>query len=423
MKLAAVRALAEIARAEPSELVAQAYGEPTPAFGPDYLIPRAFDPRLITNIAPAVAKAAMESGVASRPIQDFHAYRDQLGRFVYQSGTTMEPVFAAAKRAPKRLVYAEGEDERVLRAAQAAIDEGIVRPVFVGRADIVAARIAKLGLRLKLGDNCEVVNILDDPRYRETWRDYYQLARRKGVSKAQAQEEIRSRPTLTAAMLVRRGDADAMLCGTHGDYADHLRYVRTVIGLRDGARTFAAMQMLILPGRQLFICDTHVNRDPNSLEIAEMTLLATEELKRFGVKPSVALVSHSSFGSSDAPSAQKMRDALAIILDRAPGLSIEGEMRADSALDSTIRDNEFPDSRLTADANLLIMPNVDAANITYNALRVTAGGGITVGGILLGSAKAVHIMTPSSTVRRIVNMTAVAVAEAGAQREKQWAIE
>ena len=423
MKLAAVRALAAIAQAEPSELVAQAYGEPTPAFGPDYLIPRAFDPRLITTIAPAVAKAAMESGVASRPIQDFHAYRDQLGRFVYQSGTTMEPVFAAAKRAPKRVVYAEGEDERVLRAAQAAIDEGIVRPVLVGRADIVAARIAKLGLRLKLGDNCEVVNILDDPRYRETWLDYYQLARRKGVSKVQAQEDIRSRPTLIAAMLVRRGDADAMLCGTHGDYADHLRYVRTVIGLRDGARTFAAMQMLILPGRQLFICDTHVNRDPNSLEIAEMTLLAAEELKRFGVKPSVALVSHSSFGSSDAPSAQKMRDALAIILDRAPGLSIEGEMRADSALDSTIRDNEFPDARLTADANLLIMPNVDAANITYNALRVTAGGGITVGGILLGAAKAVHIMTPSSTVRRIVNMTALAVAEAGAQREKQWAIE
>ena len=420
MKLAAVRALAAIAQAEPSELVAQAYGEPTPAFGPDYLIPRAFDPRLITTIAPAVAKAAMESGVASRPIQDFNAYRDQLGRFVYQSGTTMEPVFAAAKRAPKRVVYAEGEDERVLRAAQAAIDEGIVRPVFVGRADIVAARIAKLGLRLKLGDNCEVVNILDDPRYRETWLDYYQLAQRKGVSKAQAQEEIRSRPTLIAAMLVRRGDADAMLCGTHGDYADHLRYVRTVIGLRDGARTFAAMQMLILPGRQLFICDTHVNRDPNSLEIAEMTLLAAEELKRFGVKPSVALVSHSSFGSSDAPSAQKMRDALAIILDRAPGLSIEGEMRADSALDSTIRDNEFPDARLAADANLLIMPNVDAANITYNALRVTAGGGITVGGILLGAAKAVHIMTPSSTVRRIVNMTALAVAEAGAQREKQW---
>ncbi|TMG94701.1 MAG: NADP-dependent malic enzyme, partial [Betaproteobacteria bacterium] len=392
----------------------------TPAFGPDYLIPRAFDPRLITTIAPAVAKAAMESGVASRPIQDFNAYRDQLGRFVYQSGTTMEPVFAAAKRAPKRVVYAEGEDERVLRAAQAAIDEGIVRPVFVGRADVVAARIAKLGLRLKLGDNCEVVNILDDPRYRETWLDYYQLAQRKGVSKAQAQEEIRSRPTLIAAMLVRRGDADAMLCGTHGDYADHLRYVRTVIGLRDGARTFAAMQMLILPGRQLFICDTHVNRDPNSLEIAEMTLLAAEELKRFGVKPSVALVSHSSFGSSDAPSAQKMRDALAIILDRAPGLSIEGEMRADSALDSTIRDNEFPDARLAADANLLIMPNVDAANITYNALRVTAGGGITVGGILLGAAKAVHIMTPSSTVRRIVNMTALAVAEAGAQREKLW---
>src|SRR5438067_6857168 len=420
MKVAAVHALAEIAQAEPSELVALAYGEATPPFGPDYLIPRAFDPRLITNIAPADAKAAMESGVAMRPIGDFDAYRDKLRNFVYQSGTTMEPVFDAGRLAPKRVVYAEGEDERVLRAAQAALDEGIVRPVFVGRADIITARIQKLGLRLKLGDNCEVVNILDDPRYRDTWHDYYDLAKRKGVTRAQAQEEIRIRPTLVGAMLVRRGDADAMLCGTHGNYADHLRHVRTVIGLRDGARTFAAMQMLILPGRQLFICDTHVNRDPNSLEIAEMTLLAAEELKRFGVKPSVALVSHSSFGSSDAPSAQKMRDALAIIRDRAPGLSIEGEMRADSALDSTIRDNEFPDARLTADANLLIMPNLDAANITYNALRVTAGGGITVGGILLGAAKAVHIMTPSSTVRRIVNMTALAVAEAGAQREKQW---
>jgi malate dehydrogenase (oxaloacetate-decarboxylating)(NADP+) len=418
MKLAAVRALAELAQAEPSEIVALAYGEPTPAFGPDYLIPRAFDPRLITNLAPAVAKAAMESGVASRPIKDFDAYRNQLSRFVYQSGTMMEPVFAAAKRAPKRIVYAEGEDERVLRAAQVAVDEGLARPVLVGRTDIVAARIAKLGLRLKLGEDCTGVNILDDPRYRDYWLDYYQLARRKGVSRAQAMEDMRSRPTLIGAMLVRRGDADAMLCGTLGNDPDHLKYIRNAIGMRAGVKTLAAMQVLILPGRQLFICDTHVNRDPDAEQIAEMTLLAAEEVRRFGLEPSVALLSHSSSGSSDAPSAQKMRDALALILGRAPDLAVEGEMRADSALSKAIRDNDFPDSRLTTDANLLIMPNVDAANITYNALRATAGGGITVGGILLGVAKPVHIMTPSSTVRRIVNMTAVAVADAGAVREK-----
>jgi malate dehydrogenase (oxaloacetate-decarboxylating)(NADP+) len=420
MKLASVRALAELAQAEPSEIVALAYGEPTPAFGPEYLIPRAFDPRLITTLAPAVAQAAMDSGVATRPIKDFDAYREQLTRIVYQSGTTMEPVFASAKRAPKRLAYAEGEDERVLRAAQAGVDEGIVRPVLIGRTDIINARIAKLGLRLKVGENCEVVNIQDDARHREYAAEYYQLMRRKGVSRAQAMEAMRSRPSLIAAMLVRRDDADAMLCGTLGDYADHLRYVRNVIGLRNGVTTLAAMQMLILPGRQLFICDTHVNRDPSAAEIAEMTLLAAEEVHRFGVKPSVALLSHSSFGSSDAPSAQKMRDALELILAKAPKLVVEGEMRADSALSKSIRDAEFPDSRLAADANLLIMPNVDAANITYNALRVTAGGGIIVGGILLGAAKAVHIMTPSSTVRRIVNMTAVAVAGAGAQRVKQW---
>ncbi len=416
MKLAAVRALAELAQAEPSEIVALAYGEPTPAFGPDYLIPRAFDPRLITSLAPAVAKAAMESGVASRPIKDFDEYHNQLSRFVYQSGTMMAPVFAAAKRAPKRVVYAEGEDERILRAAQVAVDEGLARPVLVGRTDIMASRIAKLGLRLKLGENCEGVNVLDDPRYRDYWLDYYQLARRKGVSRAQAMEDMRSRPTLIGAMLVRRGDADAMLCGTSGSHPDHLKYIRNVIGMRTGVKTLAAMQVLILPGRQLFICDTHVNHDPDAEQIADMTLLAAEEVRRFGLEPSVALLSHSSLGSSDAPSAQKMRDALVLILDRAPDLAVEGEMRADSALSKAIRDNDFPDSRLTADANLLIMPNVDAANITYNALRATAGGGITVGGILLGAAKPVHIMTPSSTVRRIVNMTAVAVADAGAER-------
>jgi malate dehydrogenase (oxaloacetate-decarboxylating)(NADP+) len=274
-------------------------------------------------------------------------------------------------------------------------------------------------LRLKLGDNCEAVNVLDDPRYADYSAHYYALARRNGVSLAQAREDMRSRPTLIGAMLVRLGDVDAMLCGTSGLYADHLRYIREVIGMREGAKTLAAMQMLILPGRQLFVADTHVNRDPNAEEVAEITLLAAEEVKQFGLKPSVALLSHSSFGSSDAPSAQKMRDARAIIVAKAPDLAVEGEMRADSALSRTIRENAFPDSALTEDANLLIMPNVDAANITYNALRVTAGGGITVGGILLGAAQAVHIMTPSSTVRRIVNMTAVAVADAIAQGEKR----
>jgi len=424
MKLAAVRALAELAQAEPSEIVAQAYGEATPAFGADYLIPRAFDPRLITVMAPAVAKAAMDSGVATRPIADLDAYRERLDRFVYRSGTTMEPVFAAARGAPKRVVYADGEDERVLRAAQIAVDEGLAQPVLVGRTDVMTARIARLGLRLKLGGNCTAVNLQDDPRYRDFWSAYFRLAQRKGVTRAQAQEDMRSRPTLVGAMLVQRGDADAMLCGVAGgSYAEHLRFVRTVIGLRDGVHTLATMQMLILPDRQLFICDTHVNRDPNAVQVAEMTLLAAEEMRRLGQKPCVALLSHSSFGSSEAGSAQKMRDALEVILARAPSLDVDGEMRADSALSKKIRDAEMPDSRLTGDANLLVMPNVDAANITYNALRVTAGNGITVGGILLGAAKPVHILTPSATVRRIVNMTAVAVAGAGAKRERAWQLD
>jgi malate dehydrogenase (oxaloacetate-decarboxylating)(NADP+) len=417
MKVATCHALAALAQAEPSDIVALAYGEATPAFGPDYLIPRAFDPRLITTLAPAVAQAAMDSGVATRPIANFDAYREQLRRFVYQSGTSMETVFAAARHAPKRVAFAEGEDERVLRAAQAVVDEGLARPVLIGRADVIAARIRKLGLRLAPGENCETVNILEDPRYRDCWTEYHQLMRRRGVSRPQAMEDMRSRPTVVGAMLLRRGDTDALLCGTNGNFGEHLKYVRNVIGLRPGVTTPATMQMLILPGRQLFICDTHVNRNPTAEEIAEMTLLAAEEVQRFGLKPSVALVSHSSFGSSDDPSAQKMRDALALVLARAPGLAVEGEMHADAALDTSIREVEFPDSRLTADANLLIMPNIDAASITYNALRVTAGNGITVGGILLGAAMPVHIMTSSSTVRRIVNMTAVAAADAGAARD------
>jgi malate dehydrogenase (oxaloacetate-decarboxylating)(NADP+) len=415
MKLATVHALAELAQAEQSDVATAAYGESSEGFGPQFLIPRAFDPRLITTIAPAVARAAMDSGVATRPIADLAAYRAGLTHFVYQSASAMRTVFAAAQRRPQRLIYAEGEDPRVLQAVQVVIDEGLARPILIGRTELMAARIEKLGLRLRLGDNCEAVNVHNDPRFRDAWSEYYELDCRSGVTKALAMEQMRSRTSLIGAMLVRRGDADAMLCGTVGDYLDHLKYLRRVIGLKRGVHTVATMQMLILNDRQLFFCDTHVNRDPDAEQVAEMTLLAAEQVRRFGLTPRVALVSHSSFGSSDAPSAQKMRVALGLIRDRDADLEVDGEMRADSALSSTIRANEFPDSRLQHDANLLIMPNVDAANICYNALRIAAGGGgVIVGGILLGIAQPVHIMTPSSTVRRIVDMSAVAVADAGA---------
>jgi malate dehydrogenase (oxaloacetate-decarboxylating)(NADP+) len=412
MKLAAVRALAELAHAEIPDEVASAYASQDLGFGPEYLIPKPFDPRLIERMAPAVAQAAMDSGVATHPIADMDAYRRKLRRFVYQSGSSMEPMFAAARKARKRVIYCEGEEERVLRAAQVVVDEGLARPVLIGRRDIIAERIRKFGLRLALDGNCDCVNVLEDPRYRDTWTEYYNLVKRKGVSRAVAREEMRSRTTLIGAMLVRRGDADGMLCGTYGPYADHLKYVREVIGMRPGVHTLAAMQMLILPGRQLFICDTHVNPDPTADQIAEITQLAAAEVQRFGLKPSVALLSHSSFGSSSAPSAQKMRDALEIVRARTPDLAIEGEMQGDAALSKAILDREMPDSELRAEANLLIMPNVDAANIAYNLLRVAAGGGITVGAILLGAARPVHIMTPSSTVRRIVNMTAVTAVDA-----------
>ena len=413
MKLATVHALAELAQAEQSDVATAAYGESGASFGPQFLIPRAFDPRLITTIAPAVAKAAMDSGVATRPIADLAAYRAALSQFVYQSASAMRTVFATAQRRPQRLIYAEGEESRVLQAVQVVVDEGLARPILIGRTELMVARIEKLGLRLRFGENCEAVNVHNDPRFRDAWRGYYELACRSGVTRALAMEEMRSRTTLIGAMLVRRGDADAMLCGTVGDYLDHLNYVRRVTGLRDGVNTVATMQLLILHDRQLFFCDTHVNRDPDAEQIAEMTLLAAEQVRRFGMTPHVALVSHSSFGSSDAPSAQKMRAALRLIHERDPQLEVDGEMRADSALSSAIRANEFPHSRLQHDANLLIMPNVDAANICYNALRMAAGGGgVIVGGILLGVAQPVHIMTPSSTVRRIVDMSAVAVADA-----------
>ena len=411
MKLAAVRAIAGIAQAEPSEIVALAYGEQTPAFGPDYLIPRAFDPRLITNIAPAVAKAAMESGVATLPIKNFEAYGSHLERFVYRSGTSMESVFEAAKQAPKRVVYAEGEDERVLRAAQVAVDQRMATPILIGRPDVVTKRIDSLGLRLKPGENCELVDPASDARYDRYWREYFRLTARLGTTRDEAKYEVRTRTTLIGALLVSCGDADAMLCGTFGDYVDHLAYVRKVIGMRPGVKTLAAMQMLMLPSHRIFICDTHVNVDPSAEQIADITLLAAEEVRNFGLSPAAALLSHSNFGSADTPSAVKMREALALIRARAPDLEVEGEMHGDAALSPSLLESLVPESSLKQPANLLVLPNIDAANICYNLLRIAAGGGISVGGILLGAARPVHIMTPSSTVRRLVNMTALAVVD------------
>ncbi|MGQ7847109.1 NADP-dependent malic enzyme [Granulosicoccus sp. 3-233] len=413
MKVAAVKALAAIAHAETSEIVAQAYGEPTPPFGPEYLIPRAFDPRLITEISPAVAQAAMETGVASQPMSDMKAYREQLHQFVYESSSPMQPVFLAAKNNPKRVIYAEGEDERVLRAAQVAVDEGLAYPVLIGRTDVIESRIQRLGLRLKVDTNYECVNVLDDPRYREVWSEYYELCKRQGVTRERAKEETRTRTTLIGCMLLHRGDADALLCGITGHYPEHLDYVSKIIGRKEGVNTLAELQMVLLAERQLFICDTQVNDHPTAEQLAEITVLAAEEVSRFGITPSIALLSRSSFGSSSFASAQKVRDAVELIRQRRPDLEIEGEMRADQALSAAIRERDFPDARLSSNANVLVMPNVDAANITYNALRVVSSG-VTMGGILLGAARSVHIMSSSSTVRRIVNMTALASVDASA---------
>jgi malate dehydrogenase (oxaloacetate-decarboxylating)(NADP+) len=419
MELAAVHAIAELAQAEQSDIVARAYGDRQLSFGPDYLIPRPFDPRLIGKIAPAVARAAMASGVATRPIADLDAYRERLNQFVYQSGLIMKPVFEAAKTSPRRVVYAEGEDERVLRAAQVVVDEGMARPTLVGRREVVAARVERLGLRLKADRDFDLVDPNDDPRYREYSMAYHKLAERKGVTPQIARLELRRRTTLIGAMLVHMGAADAMLCGVVGHYVNHLRFVDEVIGLGSGAKHYAAMNMLLLPRRTVFICDTYVNYDPTAEQIAEMTVLAAEEIRRFGITPRVALLSHSSFGTANTPTAVKMRRALGLIERLAPGLEVEGELQGDAALSEEIRARVFPNARLTGEANLLVMPTLDAANIAFNLLKTAAGDGITVGPILLGVARPVHILTPSATVRRIVNMTALTVADAAAQRGEQ----
>jgi malate dehydrogenase (oxaloacetate-decarboxylating)(NADP+) len=419
MELAAVRAIAELARAEQSDEVTAAYGEQQKPFGPEYFIPRPFDPRLIAQIAPAVAKAAMDSGVATRPIEDFGAYRDRLNQWVYQSGQIMRPVFAAAKQAPKRVVYAEGEEERMLRAAQLAVDEGIARPVLVGRPDVITSRIERLGLRLTRDKDFDLVDPGSDARYREYWGEYYRLTKRKGVSQELAKLDMRRLPTLIGAMLVHMGAADAMLCGILGQYSRHLRYIDRVIGKRPGVNHYSAMNALLLPKGPVFICDTYVTFDPSAEQIAESAVLATEEIRRFGITPKAAMLSHSSFGGGDTPTAIKMREALELIQERLPGLEIDGEMQGDMALSEQIRLRALPETRLKGQANLLIMPNLDAANISFNLLKAAAGDGITIGPMLLGAARPVHIVTPSSTVRRIANMTALIVVDAGAQRGEQ----
>jgi malate dehydrogenase (oxaloacetate-decarboxylating)(NADP+) len=422
MELAAVKAIAELAQAETSEQVALAYGIETISFGPEYIIPRPFDPRLIARVAPAVAKAAMDSGVATRPRADLDAYRESLSQFVYHSGLIMKPLFSAAKAQPRRVVYAEGEDERVLRAVQIAVDEGLAKPILIGRPQVIEQRLERLGLRVRPGKEFELVNPEFDPRYRDYWTTYHQLTERKGVSPDYARVEMRRRHSLIGAMMIYKGEADGMLCGTFGRYALHLHFIDQVIGLRPGARHYAAMNALILPTRTVFICDTHVTPDPDAENIAETTLLAAEELKRFGLSAKVALLSASSFGSLNTASAEKMRRALTLISERAPELEIEGEMHGDAALSEEIRLKEFPRSKLRGEANLLVMPTLDAANISFNLLKTAAGGGVTIGPILLGAARPVHILTPSATVRRIVNMTAVAVADANAPRGQEQSL-
>jgi malate dehydrogenase (oxaloacetate-decarboxylating)(NADP+) len=411
MKIAAVRAIADLAMQESSEVVAKAYGGDEIAFGPNYIIPKPFDPRLIIEIAPAVAEAAMASGVATRKIADLSTYRADLEAFVFRSGQIMRPVFQRAKQAPKRLVYAEGEDERVLRAAQTVIDEGLARPILIGRPEVVAKRIEKLGLRLRLGENCELTNPLLDDRYDRYWQRYHQLMERRGVTPRRAREIVRTRSSTIAALMVEMGEADAGICGTVGRYLDHFNEVRDVIGLADGVHDFSAVTLLIMPSGAFFIADTHVTMDPSVDELVEMTMLAAQEVRRFGIEPKVALLSHSNFGSTDQPSAQKMRAATATLRQRAPALEVEGEMHGDFAVNVQSRGAIFPNSQLTGAANLLIMPNLDSSNITFNLLK-SIGNGLPVGPMLVGSSKPVHVLNQSVTVRGILNMSAVAVVDA-----------
>ncbi|WP_293002063.1 NADP-dependent malic enzyme [Nevskia sp.] len=415
MEIAAVKAVAELARLEQSDVVANAYGIEDLAFGPEYLIPKPFDPRLIVHIAPAVAKAAMESGVATRPIADFDAYRQSLQQFVYHSGTMMKPVFAAARRVPmekSRIIYAEGEDERILRAVQIVVDEKLAKPILVGRPKVIEQSIAKFGLRLTPGEQFDIVNPEHDDRYHAYWSEYHAIMARRGVTPQYARIEMRRRTTLIAAMLLRMGEADGMICGTFTTTWRHLQYIDRVIGKKPGANCYAEMNGVILPTRQVFIVDTHVNVDPSAEQLAEITRMAADAIRRFGIVPKAALLSHSNFGSSDSPSALKMRETLRLLREQAPDLIVDGEMHADCALDAALRRTVLPESTLTGEANLLVCPNLDSANIAYNLLKTAAGNNVAIGPVLLGCARPVHILTPSATVRRIVNMTALTVMEA-----------
>ena len=412
MEIAAVHAIADLAQAEQSEVVAAAYAGETLAFGPEYLIPKPFDPRLMMKIAPAVVQAAVASGVAQRPITDMDAYREKLQSLVYASGSAMKPIFAAAKRGlKKRICFAEGEDERVLRAAQIVLDEGLAKPTLIGRPAIIAQRIERFGLRLTEGVDYAVVNVEDDHRYKDFWQTYHQLTARKGVTSQLAKIDMRRRLTLIGAMMLHKGEVDGLICGTWTTPDAHLHYIDQVIGLRKGISTYACMNALLLPDRQVFLVDTHINYDPSAEQLAEITIMAAEEMKRFGVVPKAALLSHSNFGSSNHASAVKMRHTLALVQERAPWLEIDGEMHGDVAIDTPARRNLMPATTLHSDANLLVLPNLDSANIAYNLLKTAAGGNIAIGPVLLGAAKPVQILTASTTVRRIVNMTAITVAD------------
>jgi malate dehydrogenase (oxaloacetate-decarboxylating)(NADP+) len=413
MKMASVRAIAELAEAEVTDEVAMAYPGHTLSFGPEYLIPKPFDPRLIVKIAPAVAQAAIDSGVATRPITDWAAYRAKLSEFVYHTGVGMRAIFQAARQAQgKRIIFAEGEDERILRAVQVVIEEKFARPILIGRPEVIEHRLEKANLRIKSGIDFDIVNPESDERYRECWTTYHKMMARRGITPAIAKEALRRKPTLIGAMLLKLGYADGLICGMTGQYSHHMGVVREVIGKRQGINTLAAMNYLMLPGRSLFICDTHINETPSAEEIAEMTITAAEQVKRFGIHPKVALLSHSNFGSSSSESALKMSRASALVSAMTHGeMEIDGEMHGDSALSEEVRMAANPDTRLKGEANLLIMPNIDAANITYNLLKMTAGEGVTIGPILLGAARPVHVLTSTATVRRVVNMTALAVVE------------
>ncbi|AFJ46197.1 NADP-dependent oxaloacetate-decarboxylating malate dehydrogenase [Shimwellia blattae] len=412
MKLAAVHAIAELALAEQSEVVASAYDEQELTFGPEYLIPKPFDPRLIVKIAPAVARAAMESGVATRPIEDFDAYTEKLTEFVYKTNLFMKPVFSQARKDPKRVILAEGEENRVLHATQELVTLGMARPILVGRPGVIEMRIRKLGLQIEAGKDFDIVNNESDPRFKTYWTEYYNMMKRRGVSQEQAQRAVISNPTVIGAIMLHRGEADAMICGTVGDYHEHFSVVEKIFGYRDGVKTAGAINALLLPSGNTFIADTYVNDDPTPEQLTEITLMAAETVRRFGIEPKVALLSHSNYGSSDSPAARKMRDTLEQIRARAPELNIDGEMHGDAALVESIRNERMPDSPLKGAANILIMPNMEAARISYNLLRVSSSEGVTVGPVLMGIAKPVHILTPIASVRRIVNMVALAVVEA-----------